>query len=153
MEQEELQKALLERNEKDYNTLIESIKTVEQAINNAYKIAHYNEIYEFIDTLFDDDYIYTAKKLKKHITLLLKTNLNIIEIVWDSWLSYSHPERYNFFDWDDLFDIIKYAWEQKLYELFLDKWIEEHKKEAYENMQPPCFNEWWDNEAEELAGE
>ena len=153
MKREELEKALLERNEKDYNTLIESIKTVEQAINNAYKIAHYNEIYEFIDTLFDDSDIDTAKKLEKHITLLLKTNLNIIEIVWDSWLSYSHPERYNFFDWDDLFDIIKYAWEQKLYELFLDEWRKDHKEEAYETMQPPCFNEWWDNEAEELAGE
>ena len=151
MEKEKLQQELLKRNEKDYNTLIESIKTVEQAINNAYKIAHYNEIYEFINTLFDS--IYFIEKLEKHIALLLKTNLNIIEIVWDSWLSYNHPERYNFFDWDDLFDIVKYAWEQKLYELFLDEWRKEHKEEAYETMQPPCFDEWWDNEAEELAGE
>lgn len=151
MEQEELEKALLERNEKDYNTLIESIKTVEQAVNNAYKIAHYNEICDFISELFDNiDFI---ERLEKHITLLLKTNLNIIEIVWDSWLDYSHPERYDFFDWDDLVDIIKYAWEQKLFELFLDKWKEEHKTEAYKTMKPPCFKEWWNNEAEELAGE
>lgn len=106
MTKEKLEK-VLERIAKDYKPLIEEYlkKKKIEIINDAYRLAHYNEIADYFDNV---DYEYPPFD-EEIFDNILNYEGNVIEKVWDGWLSYSHPERYNFFCYEDLTDII--SWE------------------------------------------
>lgn len=81
----------------------------EDAIRDAYRIAHANEIEDIFCNVDIDEPPFDDEEVDK----MLNCNENIIQKVWDSWMSYSHPERYNFFAYEDLLDIIRCALFQK----------------------------------------
>jgi len=104
---EEKLKQVYEKLDKDYQSVIKEYLNKDKVaiINDAYRIAHYNEIADYFDCVdaeyppFDDD-VFDS---------ILNRKDNIFEIVFQSWMSYSHPERYNFFSYEDLGGIIEYA--------------------------------------------
>ena len=106
MTKEKLEK-VLERIAKDYKPLIQEYLTKQpiDIINDAYRLAHYNEIADFFDSI-DNEYPPFDEEIFDNI---LKYKGNVILKVWESWLDYSHPERFNFFCYEDLADII--SWE------------------------------------------
>jgi len=73
-------------------------------VNNAYEYAHYNEIQAYFDNMDDEEYNEDWKELIDEC----KCTDKILEGVYNDWLDYSHPERYNFFCYEDLKGIIKY---------------------------------------------
>lgn len=95
------------RMEKDYKELIEEYlkKNKTDIINDAYRLAHFNEIVDFFDCI-DEEY---PPLEEEEIDKILDYQGNAIYNVFDSWLNYGHPERYNFFCYEDLVDIIRYA--------------------------------------------
>lgn len=102
MTKEKLEK-VRERIAKDYKPLVEECLKQDKLdiIHDAYRLAHYNEIADFFDNI---DYEYPPFD-EEIFDNILNYEGNVIEKVWDSWLSYSHPERYNFFCYEDLVDI------------------------------------------------
>ena len=98
-----------ERIAKDYKPLVEEYLKKEkiEIINDAYRLAHYNEIVDFFDNV---DYEYPPFD-EEIFDRILNYEGNVILKVWESWLDYSHPERFNFFCYEDLTDII--CWEFK----------------------------------------
>lgn len=92
---------------KDYQSLVEEYLEEEKTdiINDAYRLAHYNEIADFFDNI---DYEYPPFR-EIIFDKILKYEGNIIVRVFESWLDYSHPERFNFFYYEDLAEIIEYA--------------------------------------------
>lgn len=102
--------ALKEKIDTQYNDWVESrIKqhTPKQLIDNAYYYAHYNEVYDFIDSIDEDeeDCCFDEKTIDK----MLSCDEDIMNRVFNTWICYNHPERYNFFTYEDLVDIIRYA--------------------------------------------
>ena len=71
-------------------------------LNNAYEYAHYNEIVDFFEYLDEEEYNENWRDLIGECTE------NVLTGVWNSWLNYNHPERFNFFCYEDLIDIIRY---------------------------------------------
>lgn len=70
-------------------------------INNAYAFAHYNEVQAFFDNMEEEDYNNDWKRLIES-----NKNKDILRGVYEDWLDYNHPERYNFFCLEDLTSII-----------------------------------------------
>ena len=95
------------RIEKDYQKIVEVMLELDKTdiINDAYRLAHYNEVADFFDCI-DYEYPPFEEDVFDHI---LKYDGNAIQRVWESWLEYCHPERYNFFTYEDLVGIISYA--------------------------------------------
>ena len=79
--------------------------TKEDIINDAYRIAHYNEVVDFFDCI-DEEYPPFDEEIFDHI---LAYKENVILKIWKDWLDYSHPERYNFFNYESLCDIIMWS--------------------------------------------
>ena len=104
---EEKYEKVLDKLEEDYSSIVRDLLTKDKIdiINNAYAIAHYNEIVDVFDGLDEYSCLWDEELFDK----ILNTKENILIKVWDSWLNYSHPERYNFFCYEDLIDIIEYA--------------------------------------------
>lgn len=71
-------------------------------LDNAYEYAHYNEIISVFEYMEEEDWEENWKDL------IGECEENVLTGIWEDWLNYNHPERYNFFCWEDLFDIIKY---------------------------------------------
>ena len=72
-------------------------------INNAYKFAHYNEIQSYFENMDEEEYKEDWEELVnecKHTDMILQG-------VYDYWLDFSHPERFNFFCYEDLIQILK----------------------------------------------
>ena len=106
MNKEKIEK-LQHKLEEDYMVLIAPyimLKPVE-IINDAYRLAHYNEIVDFFDNV-DEEYPPFDEMIFDN---MLNYDGNIIEKIWKDWLDYSHPERYNFFCYEDLCDIIVWS--------------------------------------------
>ena len=109
-------KLLLEKVVKDYMKAIIRLKArvrktkgrfiASDAIDNAYEFAHYNEIKSFFTDYDADEFFENDMDL---LDKALTTNKNIIQHIWNCWLNYNHPERYNFFFYENLWDIIKDA--------------------------------------------
>jgi hypothetical protein len=102
--------ALKEKTTNQYNDWLENqIKqnTPQQLIENSYYLAHYNEVWNFIDSIDEDedDCCFDEEEIDKMISY----DGDIMEKVWKTWLRYNHPERYNFFTYEDLVDIIRSA--------------------------------------------
>lgn len=96
-----------ERLEKEYAEIIAPYlkQPPKVAINDAYRLAHYNEIVDFFD-MVDYEYPPFDEFIFDNI---LKYDGNIIEKIWKDWLDYSHPERFNFFTYEGLSDIILWS--------------------------------------------
>lgn len=91
---------------KDYDELVAlGNENWQYFLDNAYRFAHYNEIYDFVDNLDDD--AWEDDGWAKTIGTI-KGEVNIVEGIFKSWLNYNHPEYYNFFSYDDFYDIVKY---------------------------------------------
>ena len=93
-----------ERVHQDYKLLIEEElkKDKQNIINGAYRIAHYNEIDDFFDNLYDEDETFDKEEYQK----ILNYKGNFVDKVWNDWLNYNHSEYYNFFAYEGLIDII-----------------------------------------------
>lgn len=113
MTKKELIKKLAKKNERDYieiDTEFKKLKKVEIMLK-AYELAHYNEITDFIDSVCDhndddeDDYLLDKEVIEE----IVNYEGNFIKRVWKDWLDYNHPERYNFFCWEDLAEIISHT--------------------------------------------
>jgi hypothetical protein len=100
-------KLVQEKVEKDYNELLKPFyeREKEQLINDAYELAHYNEIAYFFENIEEDSIDWSETILDN----IIDCKKNIVGEIWDSWRNYNHPERYNFFTWEDLSEII--SWE------------------------------------------
>lgn len=114
MNYEQAMNKLSERINREYEELIATFKIggVEDCINNAYQIAHINEMYDIMNIVEDwseDESPFTVKDIEA----ILKNEDNLFSMVWNSWLGYNHPESFNFFNYEDLIDIIRYALIQK----------------------------------------
>ena len=92
---------------KDYKPLVEEYLKQDKLdiIHDAYRLAHYNEVADFFDNVDYEDPPFSEITFDK----ILKYKGNVIVRVWESWLDYSHPERFNFFCYEDLTEIIEYA--------------------------------------------
>jgi hypothetical protein len=106
---------LLKRVEEDYTQLIDNERAqgIQHVIDNAYAIAHYNEVYDFcVDCYLGCNYEDEALEFAtdEAVNELLKRDENLVKRVYEDWLNYNHPERYNFFCYEDLTDIIRDAW-------------------------------------------
>ena len=78
---------------------------ISNVINNAYEIAHYNEIFDFFSNLdSDEDWID-----EDDLELIVNYQGNVVRRIWNIWLDYNHPENYNFFAFESFLDIIKHA--------------------------------------------
>lgn len=104
---------VLTKIENDYNDIQKEYqaKTKRQIIQDAYRLAHYNEVADFFDYIEVDDYE-DETDLPFSITAfenIAKFTGNAIKQIVDSFMDYSHPERYNFFEYECLLDIIEYA--------------------------------------------
>ena len=71
-------------------------------IDHAYAFAHYNEVKAFFDNMEEEDYVNDWQGL-----IEMKENEDILKGVYGDWLDYCHPERYNFFCYEDLTSIIR----------------------------------------------
>lgn len=111
MDYEQLMNKLSNRINKEYEELMATFKMggVEECINNAYQIAHLNEVYDLISTIEDWEEEESPFDTED-IEIILMNEDNLLTMVFNSWLNYNHPERYNFFQFEDLLDIVKYAW-------------------------------------------
>lgn len=99
---------LIKRIEKDYTEVANEFNELEkkQIMDRAYELAHYNEITDLICESVDvNDPPFSVGACKK----ALKHKGNLLKMVYNSWLNYNHPERYNFFAYEDLIDICDYA--------------------------------------------
>ena len=97
-----------DRMAKDYKELVEQYlknNTKQEIIDDAYRIAHYNEVVDFFDNI---DYVHPpfGDYVFDHI---LKSKDNVILRVWNNWLNYSHSEYYNFFNYESLSEIIEWT--------------------------------------------
>ena len=109
MTKEEIINKVIDKVHNEYLDYFDELKKLdkEEIINKAYEIAHYNEVDDFfcnIDTEYPPFDIFIFENM-------LKYDGRIIEKVWEGWLDYSHPERFNFFCYEDLTDIV--LWEFK----------------------------------------
>lgn len=97
--------------EHDYNEIYSEMleKSKGELINSAYELAHYNEIVNICDCLSDNEEDGWSPFNKEEYQEMADRKDNILKVVWESWLNYSHPERYNFFEYESLIDIISYA--------------------------------------------
>lgn len=104
-----MRKTLLEKLQErffnDYQDITKSLLAKEKSalIDEAYKIAHYNEIVDIVDC-FDEEY---PPFYKDEIKKILKTKENLILKIFRKWMNYRHHERYNFFVYEDLIDIMR----------------------------------------------
>ena len=71
-------------------------------VDKAYEFAHYNEIKYFFDNMDEEDYLENWQELVEG-----KEGEDILQGIYNYWLDFSHPERYNFFCYEDLIPIIK----------------------------------------------
>ena len=102
MKKEKLEK-IQKRIDKDWSTFVQPFNLdKDDAIRDAYRIAHANEIEDFFYNI-DEEYPPFDEFVFDN---MLKYKGNIIEKIWEDWLRYIHPERYNFFNYEDLCDII-----------------------------------------------
>ena len=103
MTQEKLER-LQEKIEKNYKEFCEKMlkKDKIDIINYAYMIACYNEVADCVDC-FDYEYPPFDEFIFDN---MLAFEGNIIDKIWRNWMDYGHPERYNFFNYEDLVDII-----------------------------------------------
>jgi len=101
-------KKLKAKIKKDYEELIkldlEELSKME-LINKAYELAHYNEV-EDLFAYYEEDCEWFDKD---EIKAIINYDENFIKKVWDTWLDYNRPERYNFFMIEDLIEIIRSA--------------------------------------------
>ena len=88
----------------DYTEIVKELLTKDKIkiIDNAYAIAHYNEIVDMFDGIDEDSGLWDEELFNA----ILNTKGNVILKVWNGWLNYNHPEYYNFFNYEDLIDII-----------------------------------------------
>lgn len=107
MTREEFQQRINDDYHKAVDRVIKNKPPIE-IVRNAYQLACYNEINDlicdsdlFFDSMMDDDWLEEFEMPEK---------VNMVEAVYDDWLDYSNPERYNFFNWEDLIDICRSAW-------------------------------------------
>jgi hypothetical protein len=84
-----------------YNNLI--VLSKEEIIEKSYEISHYGEVVDFLINLdldewypFDEDFI----------TLMLQHKGSIIKKIYDTWMDFCNPEKFNFFTPEGLSDII-----------------------------------------------
>lgn len=110
-------KKLQERIAKDYEKFCEALENErfnsgENAtsffMNRAYEIAHKNEITDVICDCCDPEYPPFEDDVCDNA---LKCEDNLLEVIYNSWMGYNHPERYNFFCYEDLIDVCKYTFE------------------------------------------
>ena len=103
---------LIECLQKEYDILIQrgldwSVEHDENEhvyfLNHAYEYAHYNEILDFFENMDDHEF----DEYWKEIVDGCKHTDTILRGIYEMWLDYSHPERYNFFCYEDLTGIIK----------------------------------------------
>lgn len=107
-------KLSVDKIEKDYENAISNLLATKREneterdflIRNAYMVAHYNEIDSFFCDVDYDDFFDEEEELLEKI---INSNKNTIEHIYQNWLDYCHPERYNFFCYECLWDIIKDA--------------------------------------------
>lgn len=111
MDYEQAMEKLVSRVSKDYEELMATFKMggVEKCINNAYEIAHINEVYDLMETIENWEESDSPFEIED-IEIILMNEDNLLTMVFNSWLNYNHPERYNFFTYEDLIDIVRYAW-------------------------------------------
>lgn len=101
-------KELQNRIQSDYEEYVKELikNNPTDIINRAYEIAHYNEIVDVVcdvcdenDCPFDEEVIDKALECKR----------NLLDIIYESWQGYNHPERYNFFCYEGIVEIIENA--------------------------------------------
>lgn len=71
-------------------------------VDKAYEFAHYNEIKYFFDNMEEKEYKEDWEELIEN-----RKGEDILQGIYNNWLDYAHPERYNFFAPEDLVGIIK----------------------------------------------
>lgn len=96
---------------KDYWAIIdlELEKDKRDIIANAYELSHYAELYDLLSCIYPKDF-------KDNIELWTKIyncEENVYKKIYDDWLDYEHPERYNFFCYEDLIEIVQYTFRDK----------------------------------------
>lgn len=72
-------------------------------LNHAYEYAHYNEILAYFEDMEEDDWDENWREL---VNKCIHTD-RVLRGVYEFWLDFSHPERFNFFCYEDLISIIK----------------------------------------------
>lgn len=82
--------------------------TKEQIYFNAYKIAHISEIEDIIFDMEGEDGE-DCRFDEETIEKMFAFEGDIAERVFKVWINYNHPERFNFFAFEDLIDIIASA--------------------------------------------
>lgn len=105
-------KELKKHLEKEYDSLVQegmdwSVEHDENEsvyfITHAYEFAHYNEIKNFFEEMEEEDF---ENDWKETVSECKRTD-RIIQGIYRYWLDFAHPERFNFFCYEDLIDIIK----------------------------------------------
>ena len=103
-------KELQIKSKSDYKELIAPFLELEPRIiiMHAYELAHYNEIADLFDNLDEDNDWFSDIVIEG----LINYQGNILVRIYRSWLNYTHPERYNFFCFEDLIDIVRYEFKE-----------------------------------------
>lgn len=118
MTAKELNNALQARIEKDYKdyeiNLINSSK--EYIRNHSYKTALIDQFHDaFMEYAFCDNYEINEEAILPDIEKLLKFENNLLEEIFDTYLSFNHPERYDVWGeaegWSGTFEVIQLACE------------------------------------------
>jgi hypothetical protein len=100
-------KEKVENQYEDFRKTEIDTKTKEEILDGAYKYIHYYEVYAFICDIQEDEE--DCEFVEEIIDEMLKTEKNLMEQVYESWMNYHHQEYYNFFTYECLADIIRYA--------------------------------------------
>ena len=91
----------------DYDKLVaEGNENYQYFLTHAYKYAHYNEVVDFFDQMDEEDYKDNWEN--KVSRCGFNENDNILDMIYNQWLNYNHPEYYNFFWYDSLYEILEY---------------------------------------------
>ena len=91
-----------------YNGLLEFSK--EDIICKSYKTAHYDEVADFFACLDADDWCPFDEEF---ITLMLEYEGSILRKIYNAWMDFCNPEKFNFFTPDGLSDVIWFAFHKK----------------------------------------
>jgi hypothetical protein len=84
-----------------YNNLI--ILSKEKIIEKSYEISHYGEVVDFLVYLDPDEWCPFDQDF---IARMLEYKGSIIKKIYDTWIDFCNPEKFNFFTPDGLTDII-----------------------------------------------
>ena len=118
MTSKELNDALKARIEKDYKNYETNLMNSSKEFirNHSYETALIDQLHDsFMEYAFCDDYEINEEEVLPDIEKLLKFESNLLEEIFDTYLSFNHPERLDVWGeaegWSGTFEVIELACE------------------------------------------